>query len=325
VNDTHSAFSGVCLVAQGGSLVDCQSAGLADRQAGIRWSPEIPSQIASISKQYVAVVALLLADQGVLQLDDSVASFLPEAPTQWQGVTLRHLMTHTSGLPHWCDLPGFDPAAAFAPQQRVQLLLSTRLQHEPGAMWAYSSPGYILLAAAIERAARSRYIDLAGELIVEHLALMNTTIGSVPRGEAARGYRDEQPVPSWNLESMPGTGDVWSSALDVATFITAVHAGALLSPQAQSTFRNVSVALGRRQDDSAPVATRRYGLGHFIGSVDGHEARLHPGDNPGYQAFAAWLPATHTTIVVISNDETDDPEATLTAAHRQLDPRSRDS
>lgn len=199
--------------------------GPADRRAAVSWSARTASQIASISKQFVAVVSLLAVDQGLLGLDDAVATLLPEAPAQWRAVTLKHLLTHTSGLPHWCERPGFDPAIVLEPEQRLEQLLDAPLDGEPGAVWRYSSPGYIVLSAVLERATGRAYSDLARELIIDKLALSGTTIGSPPSDQVARGYRDGQDVPPWDLSTMPGTGDVWSTALDVAAFITALHEG----------------------------------------------------------------------------------------------------
>lgn len=314
MDEADRQFSGVRLIARRGARPECVSSGFADRNGGVPWTPDTASQIASISKQLVAVVSLLLADRGVLRLDDPVAALLPEAPPQWQKVTLQQLMTHTSGLPHWSDRPGFDPSVAVAPERRLRHFLGVPLPDGAGATWQYSSPGYVVLGAAVERAARRRYADLARELIIDPLALAATTIGTTPKGQIARGYRRGQPVPPWDLASMPGTGDVWSSALDVGAFLTALHDGGLLPPSALTILRNTNVPLGRGADRSAPVATTGYSLGHFIGSVNGRPARLHPGDNPGYQALAAWFPANGTAIVILSNDETDDLEAVLADA-----------
>jgi CubicO group peptidase (beta-lactamase class C family) len=311
---TIARFSGVRLVTRSGSVLACEPFGLADRAAAVRWSSHTSSQIASISKQFVAVVSVLLAERGVLALDNAVGALLPEAPTHWRAVTLEHLLTHTSGLPHWGALAGFDPAVPMDPAQRLPHLLDAALVSEPGAAWRYSSPGYIVLSAVLAHVTRRDYADLARELIIDKLALEGTTVASEPIGALARGYRDGQPVAPWDLSGMPGTGDVWSTAFDVAAFVTAVHDGGLLPPRAQELLRGTSVPLSRTRDEASPVVASRYGLGHFIGSVNGQDARLHPGDNPGYQALAAWLPSTGTAVVVLSNDETDDVEAVLSEA-----------
>jgi CubicO group peptidase (beta-lactamase class C family) len=156
-------------------------------------------------------------------------------------------------------------------------------------------------------------------VIVDRLALSGTTIGGRPSGAWARGYRAGEPVASWDLSGMPGTGDVWSTARDIAAFVTAVHTGALLSPAAQQLLRQASVATRGPDETASQVRTNRYGLGHFIGSVNGQEARVHPGDNPGYQALAVWLPARAVAVAVLSNDETDDLDGVVSEAVGGLD------
>ena len=310
----RSLPSGVRLVIRGGSPLEPDSWGFADAGAGVPWSVDVPSQIASISKQLVAVLTLLLVDDGVLRLDTTVPALLPNAARSWQDVTLVQLLTHTSGMAHWGERAGFDPAAGFDPSERLALLLEAPLTSPPGATWRYSSPGYIVLSAALEAATERRYGDLAREGILEPLGLTGTTIGTPPSGPRAHGTRQGQPVASWDLSTMSGTGDIWSTARDVATFVAAVHDGSLLPAAAQRLLHDTSVALGRPTAPAAPVITTGYALGHFVGAVSGHPARLHPGDNPGYQALAAWLPSTGTTIVVLSNDEADDVESLLVQA-----------
>jgi CubicO group peptidase (beta-lactamase class C family) len=311
-------FSGVCLVTRRGSVLASECSGFADRPAGVAWTVDTASQIASISKQFVAVVAVQLADNGTLDLEQPVASLLPEAPPGWRSVTVRQLLTHTSGLPHWCELPGFDPQAVMGSEERLIRLLQAPLAR-PGATWRYSSPGYILLSAVLERVSGRSYGDLARDVIVDRVPLPGTTIGHEPSTAPARGYRAGEPVAPWDLSRMPGTGDVWSTARDVAAFVTAVHTGALLSSAAQHVLRGTSVPTRSSDDGASRVTTNRYALGHFIGSVNGHPARLHPGDNPGYQALAAWLPAPEVAVAVLSNDETDDLSAVLSDSVADLD------
>jgi CubicO group peptidase (beta-lactamase class C family) len=292
---------------------------LADRQTAAPWSVDTGSQIASISKQFVAAVTLMLAERGALNLDDPVSTLLPEAPRGWDSVTLQELLTHTSGLPHWCALPGFDPSVALPAVARLQHFLAAPGPGDAGRTWQYSSPGYVVLSAVVERAARRRYADLVRELVIDPLALAGTTVGERADNPVARGYSHGEPVAPWDLTSMPGTGDVWSTARDIATFVTALHDGGLLPPRARALLREIRVPIVNQDDGSSDVATQWYGLGHFIGTVGGRNARLHPGDNPGYQSLAAWLPETRTAVVLLSNDEADDLEGVLSEAVQSAD------
>jgi CubicO group peptidase (beta-lactamase class C family) len=310
-------FSGVRLVARGGSVLEETCDGFADIAAEMPWTRQTRSQIASISKQFAAAVTLILADQDAITLDDSVASVLPGCPGQWRDVSTRQLLTHTSGMNHWCALRGFDPAQPLVPGERLQQLLAAPLADPPGQVWRYSSPGYIILSAMLETAAHRPYAQLVHEHIIDRLSLSSTTVGRPGGSDAARGYRRGDPVAPWQLHTMPGTGDIWSSAGDLARFLTALHDGGLLPERVQPTLHDITVSQGCATNSTSRVTTSRYGLGHFHGTIDEQFAYLHPGDNPGYQSLAAWLPATRTLVVALSNDEDDDIEQTVADLVRQ--------
>lgn len=101
---------GVAMVTRAGTVRAELAGGLADAAAGVPCTAQTRFQICSISKQFAAAAALLLAEAGRLALDDPVDRWLPGGPPQWSGVTLHHLLSHTAGVPHWLEAP-FDLAA----------------------------------------------------------------------------------------------------------------------------------------------------------------------------------------------------------------------
>lgn len=203
--------------------------GLADAEAGVECTPQTRFQIASVSKQFAAAAALLLAESGKLDLAEPVARWLPGCPPQWQRVTLHHLLTHTAGVRHWGDAPGFDPSQPMDPAERLALIQRAPLLADPGSRWQYSSPGYLLAGHIVAQASGQPYADFLSEEVLVPLGLTSSSVGGVPAGAvAARGYRDGQPVTSWLLEAMPGTGDICSTVGDLARFTAAVHSGSLI-------------------------------------------------------------------------------------------------
>lgn len=185
-----------------GSVIGESCDGFADVAAEVCWTLETRTQVASISKQFTACVVFALADQGVLALDDSVARLVPGYPEQWNKVSVRQLLTHTSGMSHWCELPGFNPAQPLDAAERLTLLLTTPLPDPPGQAWRYSSPGYIVLSAVLESVAHRPYVELVHEHIIDRLGLTHTTIGHDGGDDAAHGYRYGVPVATshheWN-------------------------------------------------------------------------------------------------------------------------------
>ena len=266
-------------------------------------------QVASVSKQFVAVAVLLLADRSAIGLDDSVARWVPDPLPQWRQVTIHHLLTHTASVAHWGDAPGFDPFQPRHPEDRVRLVLQAPLAGHPGESWSYSSPGYLVLAAIVQQAVRQPYATFLAEQVFTPLGLTSTTVGPPSQGEAAQGLHDGQPARDLDASDMAGTADIWSTVEDLTRHSHALHTGTLLSAQARQAMTTAYAAV---DDQEAArdrwIIGRGYGYGLFVGTIAGHQAYFHPGDVPGYTSFAAWLPDTRMSIAILSNDDTSRPE-----------------
>ena len=208
---------GTAMVTRGGSVEADLAEGLADVEAGVACTSGTRFQQCSVSKQFAAAAVMLLVESGQLDLGEPVGRWLPEGPPQWRQVTLHHLLPHTAGVPHWLEAPGLDPAEPMRISERLEIIQATPLRTEPGAQWHYSSPGFVLAGFIVERASGQPYRDFLAERILSPLRLTQATVGGVP-GAAARGYKDGQPVAPWDLDAMPGTGDIWSTARDLTRF-----------------------------------------------------------------------------------------------------------
>jgi CubicO group peptidase (beta-lactamase class C family) len=302
--DPMAGLRGTALVTQGGSVMAELAGGPADIETGVPCTPATRFQLCSISKQFTAAAVMLLAESGQLHVHEPVTRWLPEAPPQWRQVTLHHLLSHTAGVPHWHEAPGLDPAEPATISERLTTILATPLRTEPGGRWHYSSPGFLLNGLIAERASGQPYREFVAERILLPLKLTQTTIGSTS-GPAARGYRDGHPAPSWDLAAMPGTGDLWSTAGDLSRFTTALYSGELVTADSLRLMCRAHAALDDEEEEGEPrLATTGYGYGIFTGTIAGHTAWYHPGDNPGYQSFACWIPDEAASIVILLNDET---------------------
>lgn len=315
---------GAATVTRGGRVRLQVAGGLADAEAGVKCTPQTRFQICSVSKQFAAVAVLLLAESGQLDLAEPVARWLPGCPPQWQRVTLHHLLTHTAGVRHWGDAPGFDASQPVELAERIALILQAPLLTDPGTRWHYSSPGYLLAGHIVAQASGQPYAGFVTEQVLVPLGLTSTIAGGLPAGAAAaRGYRNGEPVAPWPLSAMPGTGDICSTVGDLAQFTAAVHSGSLISqPRFTQAMITPHVPLPDDQGTSDGwVTCDGYGYGQFIGRIAGHTAYFHPGDNPGYQSLAVWLPGQAACAVILTNDEAAGPEALL----RQLIPVALDN
>lgn len=292
---TPTLDRGVLLLAQGDELLIDWVVGAADETAGTPCTRATRFQIASISKQMTAVAVLLLAERGALRLDDPISRWLTRPPSAWSGITLHHLLSHTSGLGHWEDYPMIDLAGPADPDELLAVFAGLPPLFPVGQRWRYSSPGYVLLARAVERAADRPYAAFLAEEVFAPLGMTGSFAGAAAgRADVAVGHEGGRPVPSWDLDTVSmGTGDVWCTGADLLTWLDVPRRGRLLAP-ASVTLMTTPHAPTIRDGES-------YGYGWFLGPLAGHAAVHHSGDNGGYKAFAAWLPGQDRRLVALSN------------------------
>lgn len=310
---------GVVLLTRGDRLVVEQVTGSADDLSATPCSRATRFQIASVSKQMTAVAVLLLAERGALEVADPVDRWVPGCPPEWRAITLHHLLTHTSGLGHWSDHPMIDLARPTDPDELLAVFRGVPPLFAPGARWHYSSPGYVLLARAVERAADRPYAEFLAAEIFAPLGMAGSFAGAPrDRDEVAVGHAGERPVPSWDLDSVNvGAGDVWCSADDLLTWLDVPRRGRLLTP--------ASIARMTTPHAFTGTAAGGYGYGCFVGPLAGERAIHHSGDNAGFKAFAAWLPESDRRLVLLTNQEEIDASLidTVLAADSTVPPRHR--
>ena len=310
-----AGLRGTALVTRGGSVQADLAAGPADAEAGVPCAAGTRFQVCSVSKQFTAAAVMLLVESGRLDLDEPVGRWLPGGQPQWRQVMLHHVLSHTAGIPHWLEALGLDPAEPMKISERLEIIQATPLRSGPGARWHYSSPGFVLAGLIVERASGQPYREFLTERILSPLKLAQTTVGGAP-GAAARGYHDGQPVTPWDLDAMPGTGDIWSTAGDLTRFTAALHRGEVIAASSLRAMCTPHAPLDDDDEGEPRLATTGYGYGMYTGNFAGHAAYYHPGDNPGYQSFACWIPDRAASIVILVNDEA----ASLTGLLRQLVP-----
>jgi CubicO group peptidase (beta-lactamase class C family) len=254
-----------------------------------------------VSKSFAATVVLMLAEEGRLDLHEPVGHWLPEAPPSLPPMTLHHLLSHSSGIGHW-EQTGVDPSALSTKDEVLRTVLRAPLLSEPGTRFAYSSPGFLAAAVAVERATGTAFGQLLAERILQPLALTATTSGTAPR-DVATGHHAGGPVPVWDLSMMTGAGNMWSTADDLVVYAQALATGRLLSERSLALMRTTHATLD--EPDRTPdgrLEVTGYGYGLFIATFDGRPAYLHTGDNPGYKSLVGWLP-DGAGIVGLSNED----------------------
>jgi CubicO group peptidase (beta-lactamase class C family) len=304
---------GAAVVLVDGEVVLEQASGIADVETGEACTPDTRFPIASVSKQMAAVAVLLLAERGALALDEPVSRWLPHTTPRWGEVTLHHLLTQTAGIGHWGEAPGYDVFAPMDIDERVTLIQQGPLHSRPGTEWRYSSPGYLLVGHIVERVAGRPYHAFLAEEVLDALGLGSTVAGCVPAG-AARGHNDGKPVPAGDFTAMPGTGDVWSTAEDLARYTAAIHKGSILSETSLALLTKAHVS-AQGGPGTEWMTSGSYGYGVFLGTVAGAPAVYHTGDNPGYKSMNVWLPERAASIAILANDGATELDLVLEELH----------
>ena len=292
------------LVLEGGDAVFQRSYGLADLEAGVASSPTTNYRLASVSKQFTATSVLLLVEDGVLTLDDRVRHWLPTLPVASEGITLRHLLSHTSGLVDYEDLLPPDQARQIHDADVLRLLeREDRLYFPAGSDYRYSNSGYALLALVVERASGQRFAAFLQARIFSPLG-MTATLAREDEGppvtDRAFGYtrvgdrweRTDQSTTSAVL----GDGGIYSSITDLAKWDAAWYDDRLLS--APSRALAVQASTATPEPDVA-----HYGFGWRLQG----RMQWHSGESIGFRNVLLRFPAQRLTVIVLSNRDAPEP------------------
>jgi CubicO group peptidase (beta-lactamase class C family) len=291
---------------RGAVLIDRGAEGLIDKAygedgLGVPFTTGTASQIASISKSFTAACVLLLAEQGRLALDDRLVAFLDARPATWEEITIRHLLTHTSGLVHWHEVPGHDHYRPCPRAELIDKFAAAPLLFAPGSSWSYSSPGFVLLAHIVETVAEVPYPAFLRENVLAPLGLHCTAAEEAAPGcPAAHGSRGGEPVPSFDLAVNVGTGDVWSTTGDLIRWPEALATFAALSPAARAAAQSPQAPTTRELEGMSDVA---YGYGWFTATFAGARLIFHSGDNAGFVSLLIWAPERDLQLAMLAADE----------------------
>lgn len=292
-------FSGAILVARDGKPVFREGFGLANREWGIPNTPDTIFRLGSITKQFTAASILQLAEAGKLGIDDKVSTHYTKAPVAWSAITIKHLLTHRSGIPSYTDLPDFFETQAGisrTPEEIVDLTSQMPLEFEPGAKFAYNNTGYVLLGYIIEKVSGQSYADYLQQHIFDPLGMKHSgydnTTDILPR--RASGYGIE--------------GGTWVNAAYLA--MTLPHAAGSLYSTVDDLLIWDEALFGGKVVSAASLADMLTdhgdGYGYGIGPDDlgGHKAFRHSGGIPGFSTDMARFQDDGLTTIVLANLET---------------------
>lgn len=286
-------FSGAVLVARGGTVIVSKGYGMTDRAQATPNTPQTRFRIASLTKQFTAMAILILQTRGALHVNDPICAYLDDCPPAWQPITIRHLLTHTSGLPNYTDSPSFANVEMLpaTPGELIARFRDLPLVFAPGAAYAYGNSGYVLLGAIIERASGQSYGDFLRAAIFAPLLMNNSgyATGVNADGWLARGYAGGRLADAIDTSTLFAAGGLYSTVEDLYRWDQALATDQLIPPEL-------------RAEMFAP-GVNGYGYGWKVGLHNGRLFVAHPGSMSGCSTYIARYPDTGVTVIILSNLE----------------------
>jgi len=311
------------VIAQGPNVVYASGFGVQRLPNGAPVTAETPFRIGSVTKQFTAAAILRLAQQGRLSLDDRLSKYFPTFPGA-DKVTLRELLTHTSGIHNYTDVLNSNPLVggptlmkAHTTAQWVDHIARQRPLYDfpPGTAWHYTNSGYFLLGAIVEKISGQPLGAYLRDQFFAPLGMHETVVddGSDTAPGRAVGYAHAPWSERWfvrplqvSLTNAGGAGALWSSATDLVTWMQALMGGRVVDAASlQEMTTPARLSDGRLASANKvnidPTDVGDYGFGLRIMSFDGHRRIGHDGDIPGFQAGLSTYPDDRITIAVVAN------------------------
>ncbi|MBZ4415772.1 serine hydrolase [Myxococcus sp. RHSTA-1-4] len=300
-----------------GKVVLAKGYGFANLEHRVPVTTDTLFQSASLGKQFTAMVVMLQVEAGRISLSDSITKYFPDAPASWAPITIRHLLTHTSGIR---DLQGLiDERKDYTDEEFARLIYALPLDFPAGLRWSYSNSGYVLLGLLVNRVAGTSYVDVLGEHVFKP-AHMKTARGIseadiIPnRAAGYRLVRGEVKNQRWVSPSLNTTADgsLYFSLKDLLAWDAAVDARALLT---QGSWREILTPV--KLDSGAP---HPYGFGWFLEERNGKPLHQHTGSWQGFKTAYFRFLGDSLSVIVLANLSQTDPEAFANGIAAVVDP-----
>jgi len=292
---------GLIAVATRGEIIHLREYGMANVELAVPVSDKTVFEIGSISKQFVSAAAMLLVEEGKLDLDDPIHRHLPDLPSEWLGVTMRQLLSHTSGIPDYEEIRSYDVYRfRLTPEEVIRIAHSRPVDFAPGTGWYYSNTGYFLASMIVERIEGRPLGQVLESRIFGPLGMAQTGMAdpaSIIRHRSA-GYWVNKAGELINrnpteTSSTLGAGGMLSTAHDMARWDAALYDDQLLSDKSREILWTPVVLPDGRNTE--------YGLGWGVRPYDGLRSQNHGGQVAGFVANFARFPDQDAAIIVFMN------------------------
>jgi CubicO group peptidase (beta-lactamase class C family) len=284
----NDRFTGSVLVAERGQVIYKRGFGLANREWNVPNEPDTKFRIASMSKQFTAMLIMQLVEEGLISLDDTLADHIPEFRRDTaEQVTIHHLLTHTSALPDYSDAAGFWNELMRHPMTEEFVLDSLSggdLDAEPGAEYRYNNGGYYILSLIVERVTGKKFEQALQGRIFGPLGMNDSGLDRPEKILPRRAAGYEQKVDGTTntryrqIENLLGTGALYSTVEDLYLWDRALYTDKLLSEKYKDIMftphlNNYAYGWGVRKIQLGDTQDSTSYRGHS-GSVAGFNSRI---------------------------------------------------
>jgi D-alanyl-D-alanine carboxypeptidase len=282
-----------------GKVIKAEGYGFASLRTKSPATPETVFKIASVSKQFIATGIMLLVQEGRLGVDDPISNHLERTPDAWNGITIRHLLTHTSGLVR--EAPGWDSRKIQSDADVIKSAYSVPLRFAPGAKYEYSNLGYFALGEIIRRVSGQPWTEFLNEKVFKPSGMSTTypTNTEAVLPNRAQGYVDnDQLREAGEWLALRPSGAFLSTVLDMAKWDAMLYTDKILSESSrQQMWTPVTLNDGK---------THGYGFGWQVGSYKGRRMVHHGGGGPGARTqFARFVDDRLSIVILVNLDDVD--------------------
>ncbi len=286
-------------VVRNGKIVKAEGYGLASVEFNIPATKETVFEIGSVSKQITAAAIMLLAEDGKINTDAKISEYLPNTPESWKNVTVRNLLTHTSGIKSYTGIAtGFELTKRLKRDQFIKAIGAYPLEFTPGERYNYSNSGYNLLGFIIESVTGKSYWDFVRERIFRPLG-MNSTFDRDPQfviKNRATGYEWENNRlfgRDYDLTDVFSAGAIVSTVVDLTKWDAALRNETLLK---RTSIEKMWTPFVLNDGKSNP-----YGFGFNTADFRGRRLISHGGQTAGFAANISRFVSDDLTVIVLTN------------------------
>jgi CubicO group peptidase (beta-lactamase class C family) len=286
-------------VSDGGQIIYSEAFGIINKESATAATARSVFQVGSVTKEFTAAAILRLAERGALTLDDRIEKFVPELDPRGAKITLRHLLSHTSGIRRDWFPPTLDLSLPVTREQTIKAINGQPFDFAPGQAWSYSSAGYMLLGYAIESITGRSFADFIHDEFALPLGLIDTGVCGTSNLPLPEGYglltSTWVRLRAWHPSVVWSSGSLCSTASDLARWSHLLATGHAMLPDSYATMIT-PIPL-----ENNPFAPHPYALGVVVQKILGRRAVSHAGAIDGFQSYLVYFSDQDVAIAVVTN------------------------